>query len=305
MCRNRLLLAMLLGACLPGVAMADWMRDYDRGLKALKEENWQEAESGFRAAMREKPDPQARQRFQGQRYEPYLPQYYAGLAAWRQGNCSGALEYWEQPKSAATIGQLPELKSEQERGVGACRAQLAAASAPAKPTAPAPSPATSSSGSVASTTTGTAPSSSSRPASTPATTTPAPPPAAKPPVTTPSTPVASRPSTPAPAKPAPTTPSRVAAPAVLKGLVDAYLAGRYADLDKADPAKAGDTTSRAQLLMLRAAARYLQAELDGRNGAAFDPARSDVRLAKAANASLAPDAAMFPPRFRSFWQQTR
>ena len=57
--------------------------------------------------------------------------------------------------------------------------------------------------------------------------------------------------------------------------------------------------------MLRAAARHSQAELAGGDPAQYEQARSDVRAAKAANASLTPDAALFPPRFRAFWQQTR
>ena len=64
--RNRFALAaavlLALGA---GAAQADWKKDYDRGLKAIEQGQWAEAEAAFRAALADDPEPNARKRFQG------------------------------------------------------------------------------------------------------------------------------------------------------------------------------------------------------------------------------------------------
>jgi hypothetical protein len=83
------------------------------------------------------------------------------------------------------------------------------------------------------------------------------------------------------------------------------LAGRYQELAQAPPPPMSDAQARAQVLLLRAAARFVLAELEGGDAAAMAAVGDEVRAAKSANASLIPDAVMFPPRFRSYWQQVR
>jgi hypothetical protein len=292
-----------LALALPGVAAADWMSEYDRGLRALRAGNHEVAEAHFRAAIREKRDPVERQRFQGQRFDAYVPQHFAAVAAAARGDCDRAIEYWEQPGVAAVLSKLPALQAEQAGGAAACRQQLAAtrpsppavaATAPVvdpAATQPAPEPvavdpprapdAAATTADVAA-----APVASATPVSA------APPPAARtaPPAVA--------------ARPAPAT-TRARAPDELARAVDAWLAGRYQDLLKAPAPATDDAAARAQVLLLRAAARFVLVELDGGDAAALAAVGNEVRAAKAANAALAPDPTMFPPRFRAYWQQVR
>src|SRR5687768_6389543 len=93
--RSRLALAFAIGlALVTGAVRADWKKDYDRGLKAIEDGQWAEAEAAFRAALADDPEPNARKRFQGVVMKPYVPHHYAGVAAWRAGDCAAALDYW-------------------------------------------------------------------------------------------------------------------------------------------------------------------------------------------------------------------
>src|SRR5690606_20793187 len=103
-----LLLALACGGA-ASPAFADWRKDYDRGLKALAEGRHAEAESAFRSALAEDAQPNARKRFQGVVVKLYVPHYYAGLAAYRQGNCAQALQDWRNADSAAVVAGQPEL----------------------------------------------------------------------------------------------------------------------------------------------------------------------------------------------------
>jgi hypothetical protein len=305
---SRVLLVLALASvALP--ASADWKRDYDRGTRAFEKQNWSEAEAAFRAALSEEPVPDARKRFQGVRTAVYVPHYYAGVAAWRQGACERAMQYWSNPASTAVVGGITKLDAEQERGVSDCRRKLASTAAPTPgatvatssaptsastaPSTPAPAATTSGKPSATSTTT---PASTTKPA-TPAQT----PPAAAPPRTTPSAPAV------APTKPvaAPAQSTSSPAPAPLVAAVEQYLGGQYATLLQLDPARLSDGRSRAQAHLLRAAAHHATGVLEGSLDAQLDAIRREIRSARAANASLQPDAALFSPRFRALWQQTR
>lgn len=312
------LLALFLGlALVPGLARADWMRDYDRGLKAIKEGNWAEAEASFRAAIRERDEPVAKQRFQGQRFEAYVPQHYAGFAAWKRGECSTAVEYWQTPGLEAALrgdklAGADERIADRQRGLADCSQRLAKADPPAStPTQPASTPPPDAAASTGTASAGRPPASTSTTtaaspgATSPTAPAPAPAVATAPPASKPAAPPASRPT--APATQPPREPlARAAAldPAVGRA-VDAYLAGRYAELDTIALPPTTAAASRAQVLLLRAAARFIADELDGGDANALEAVRRDIRDARAAQAAITPDAAMFPPRFRGLWQQTR
>jgi hypothetical protein len=105
--------------------------------------------------------------------------------------------------------------------------------------------------------------------------------------------------------PAPAPARASASPALLSRAVESYLSGRYAELEQLDPAALADNGARSQLLLLRAAARFIRAEMEGDGVAASDAAASEIRAARSANPALVPDASMFPPRFRALWQKTR
>jgi len=274
---------------------ADWKRDYDRGRKALEAKQWAEAEASFRSALREDGVPNDKKRFEGMRFDVYIPHYYAGLAAYRQGDCDRAMEYWGHEATKTVLGKLPKLQAELNSGLGDCQTRLAAAAKPEEsPTAtvaanvPPPSTPVPTESAPA----GTAVAPEIKPTAAPTT-------------------VASLPPKPEPAKPAvqapPTpnaAPAAVAPPPQLVSTLDAYIAGRYNDVVRVDPASIGDTRARAHVLMLRAASRFTLAQLAG-DEAALEDARRDVRAARAAQGALAPDQVLFSPKFRDFYQRTR
>ena len=297
--RHALLLALLLAS---GSAAADWKREYDRGLKAIDDGNWSEAEARFAQALREDGTPAERKRFEGVRFNHYVPHYFAGLAAFRAGNCAKAVEYWSHAPTDAVLGKLSELRAEQQRGLATCRTRLAQAAPP--PATPATTTAPASTTPASSTASTTRPPSTSTPTA-PATSTPQRPVASTPPPATP--PVAT--TRPPASTTAPATTTQPAAggtaPALLRSTVEAYLAGRYADVQRVDTSAAADSRARAQLHLLRAAAAFTLANVNGDGDAALEAARREVRAARAVQGNLSPDPVLFSPRFRSFWQQTR
>lgn len=303
--RGGALLLLLLGLVGAGSVSASWMREYDRGLQAVKQEDWAEAEQRFAAAIREDPVPQDWRRFQGAVFRPYVPHYYAGLAAWRRGDCQTAMQYWSHPATVSELGKprLQEERAEHQRGVSACQSRLAQAEAPKPAPTPAQAPA------VASTSTPPPSSTPSRPAqttptrpapsaATPSSSTASPSVAANPPpATRPQPPPASRPAQ---------APAAASAPTALREAVQAWLGGNYTELLRTQVGNGGDARSRAQLHLFRAAAAYVLAEQAGQaEGSGLDNARQEVRAARAAQSGLQPDEVLFSPRFRSFWQQTR
>lgn len=289
--RSSLGIAVLAGLALLAAApaQADWKKDYDRGLKAVESGQWAEAESAFRAALAEDPQPNARKRFQGVVLKLYVPHYYAGLAAYRRGNCSDAMALWQHGPTNAVLATQDELLATKRKGEADCTQKLAAAAKPAAP--------------VAATTT---PTETPKPTAGTTTTQPSTPPVT-PPKTPASTPMAPVAQVPKPAAPKPEAPAATpaAAPAPLVTAVEAYLAGRYATVTQFDPAALADGRARAQGFLLRAASRYTLAQLAEGDAAQLEQARRDVRAARSANAALTPDEAAFSPRFRAFWRETR
>lgn len=300
--RTSLALATLL-LLASGVVEASWIREYDRGLQAVKQEDWAEAERRFAAAIREDAVPQARRRFQGAVFRPYVPHFYAGLAAYRRGDCQAAMQYWSHAPTVEVLAGLQDERNERQSGVNACQSRLAQAQ-PARPAEPAAATPAVARTEPPATTPG-------RPPATGTTSPPAVPAQPRPAQPDRTTATVQAPPRTAP-EPAPTTrpatsaPAAASAPQALRTAVDAWLAGRYADLLRMDAGAAGDARSRAQLHLFRAAAAHLLAEQAGQaDGSGLDNARSEVRAARAAQASLQPDEVLFSPRFRRFWQQTR
>ena len=276
-----------------GVAHADWMRDYDRGVREFEDGNWREAESLMRSAMKDRPDSSERQRFQGTVFKPYMPHHYAGVAAWRLGDCQRALDYWSNASNQSAVAKLDGLGPQQRSGMDTCKTQLAQAS---KPTSGSTSTASTGAGTPTNTGAGTGSSAPPKSGGTGSTTTTAQ-------NTKPADPVPKPPPKP-PVEPRP-TPSAGPAPAALRSLVDQFMRGRYADVVRSNPSGLPDAKARAHGFLLRAAAAFTQAELDGRSGSALDQARADVRAARAAQQNLQTDSSLFSPRFRAFYAETR
>src|SRR5687767_10203170 len=113
--RSRLALA-LAALCVASAAQADWKKDYDRGVKAAEAGNWAEAESAMRAALAEDSKPEARKRFQGVVYKVYVPHHYAGLAAYRRGDCKTAMEFWDNAANRSVVSGIAALNAAQTKG---------------------------------------------------------------------------------------------------------------------------------------------------------------------------------------------
>lgn len=253
----------------PVAAVADY-RAYARGQEAAADANWAEVEREMQQALAGNPVPKVRVKLYGQRFAPYVPQYYLGLAAYRQGDCTAAMRWFGDASAAAVIAQLSEFKGVADAARTDCTARLAANKPP--PTQPA-----------------------AEPPAKPVVATPAKPvPATDKPVV--QTPPPVKPTPPA-TKPEPATPT---APAALQTALQHWLSGRYREV------VAGSTSgvqgkALAHLHLVRAAAYFAQSEIDPANAAALrGSAEQEVRSARRALPTIAPDAGFHSPRFRGF-----
>lgn len=94
------ILAALLLAC---AAQADPHDFYRAGLRAYQFEYWREALVFFEAALAEEPQAGGMVREYGMWKEPYLPYFYQGMALYKLGRWSDALESWEESKRQGAI----------------------------------------------------------------------------------------------------------------------------------------------------------------------------------------------------------
>lgn len=292
---------LLLGLAAAFAAHADYKRTYAEGLDAARAGDWGTVRQKMQEALAEEGTPAAKVRLYGTRFDAYVPQYYLGLAAYKQGNCAEAVSNWENAAARPIIAGSDVLSGVANSGLADCKTRLAATTPAPRPTPVAPTPAPSPPPGTTSTTT--------RPvASTTSSTTSTTPPAPTPAPPRPTTPAG--PATPAPAPaPAPALPKPVAvntAPEALSRALDAYLAGRYTEVAALDPGQFSDNRARYHALLVRAAARYTQSQIQGSSGnAAFAAAQGDIRSAKALAPGQQPDAALYSPRFITLYAQTR
>lgn len=278
-----ILLALGIFAC--GPAFADWKQDYARGVEAANDGKWADVERYMQGALAGNATPAERLRVYGQRYEIYAPQHYAGLAAQRQGDCKTALEFWSQGGNETFIQGFPELAAAEREARLQCGSQLAAQnkSATAPTSAPTASPEKTPPKAVA----------TAAPPVQPPTRS-----ATKPLATPPPSPIAQSPS------PPPTRNSSVSSSKVeeqiLRPLVDAYLAGRYADVLKLSTKVPPSPKLRWHMLTLRAASAFNLAQL-GEDSSASKIARQAADEARKDEPGLKPDAQFYSPRFLSFY----
>jgi hypothetical protein len=267
----------------------------------------------MREAIAAEPNPQARVRIYGMRFEPYVPQYFLGLAAYRQGNCAEAQRQWTHAPTAAILGGDPTLKGVVEQGLADCarkQPQLAQqpAQAPARtpatpgPVAPVPAPATTSPAAPPTAQQAPRPGVAQQPA--------AQQPVAQQPVA--QQPVAQQPAAqqtrPAPPPPAPATtaPAASSAPPALVAALDAWIAGRIEPSANLDLAAFTDNRARFHALLVRSAARHALSQAGGeRSEALLAAAQADIRAARALAPTQAPDPALFSPRYRRLFDATR
>ncbi|HWT15824.1 MAG TPA: hypothetical protein VN581_08580 [Patescibacteria group bacterium] len=266
--------AILIGAALlaPATALADY-RAYARGQEAAADGHWSDVEAAMQESLSDNPVPKVRVKLYGQRFAPYVPQYYLGLAAYRQNDCAGALRWFGDAAAAPVITQVSEFKGVADAARVDCTARLAATKpavdkpvAVVKPVAP-----------------------------------PVAPPVVKPPLPTN---VSAVPPGPAPSVPTP-SPVASAVPANLQTALQNWLAGRYR-------AVTGGSISGVQgkalahLHLLRAAAYFAQSEIEAANAPTLrGSAEQEVRLARRALTTIVPDNGFYSPRFRAYFASVR
>lgn len=272
--RHCLLMALLVASA---GALADWRRDYGFGQQAIDKGNWAEAESLMRSAQSEEPAAALRKRMQGTRFEAYVPRHYAGYAAFKQGACGRALDYFNDASTRDVVAQVPELAAQAQqvrRGCGGADNTVADTGKPPVPTAAV--------------------------IDKPVVAAPEPPPRAVPTPTPPT--VANTPPKPAPTPvQAPVTApaaTHLPAPAALRSVIGLFLAGNYDAALRASDAGMSDPRARALLLLVRAAAGFTNAELKGGDAAAVARAEQDVRASRRLM-RIDPDPILFSPKVRA------
>ncbi len=268
-------------------AHADWKDDYARGLEAVRDGRWGEAARLMDSAIAGNAQPAPRLRLYGQRYEVYAPQHYAGLAAWRQGDCAGALRFWNQAANKGFVAANAALGDVEQRGRTECGSAVAGESKPPAPTAPveARPPVAETKPPVQAPPTRPAETPPSRPV------VQSPPPSsppAKPPVATPTVPTEAR-------------SVASAAAELLRPVLEAYLAGRYAEVLRLAAKPTSDPRVGWHLQTLRAAAAWQLSQLDAESAGATDTARRAVAEARRLDAGRQPDATFYSPRFIAFY----
>jgi hypothetical protein len=257
------------------LAHADYKDSYARGVKAYRDGNFGEARTLIAQALSEHPEPATKMRLYGQVYEPYVPQFYLGEIAFRQGDCTAALTQFNAAASKSVVAELPDLAGAQQRDAATCAQKTVVAKKDEKPAEP---PA-------------------SRPVEPPVSkpvvkNTPAPPPAVRPPP---------------PEKPVPVEKPSVAIknepPQPLVQAFDEYLAGHYTEVARINADVYADSKARYHAYLVRAAAKFTLGKLDG-DEQLLAAARGDAKAARALDGA-APDASLFSPAFRAFYQENR
>jgi len=279
-------LVALLAAC--GSAHAEYKDSYMRGKRAYEDGDYAKAHDLFQQALGEHAEPSARFNPYGKVYTPYIPQHYLGMIALKQGDCAGVRAHWDASDNRQIMLQLPEIAAEEKQAGATCADKIAA-----KPTETAkpvvveiPKPA--------------------GPPAQPPRTEPAPPkvePLPQKPVATTETakpPVPVAPPPPAPPKPVEKLPEKAAPPDALVQAFEQFLSGRYTEAAKINAENYTDAHSRFHAYLVRAAAKYTQARING-DDALLTSARADADAARALDAHTVPDAMLFSPAFREFY----
>jgi len=286
--------------CVATLARADYKDNYALGLKAYNDGDYAKTRELMQQAFAEHAEPAARVRLYGQRWEAYVPQFYLGMVAFKQGDCATALAQWNAPANRQVVAQVAEINNAQQRDSAACE-QKVVAKTEDKPKPQPTAPETPQGKTVV----------AENPPAKPASPQPPPP---KPPETAPESVVppqkrvdvaVAKPTppvvTPPVAKPPPASNTP---PAPLEEAFENYLAGRYAKVVRLNPEAIPDSRARFHAYMVRAAARFTLAQISS-DDAELDGARADARAARALDGRATPDAALFSPRFRTFFQESR
>jgi hypothetical protein len=133
---GRIALALVAGASLASRAAADYKDSYKQGVEAIEKSRWADAARLMQEAIAQKAVEGETIRFYGQRFEPYLPHFYLGLALFSSGDCPGALRSWATSESQGAVRKTDQFRI-LARNKSSCEAKPAP---PPKPTAAPPTP---------------------------------------------------------------------------------------------------------------------------------------------------------------------
>jgi hypothetical protein len=128
--------ALALLALLPARARADYKDNYRKGVELAEKGNWAEVARHMQAALSEQPREGEQVKLYGMRFEPYLPQYYLGLALFNTGDCEGALRAWDASAGQGAVQKTAQFKTLQ-KDRDACQQRVAKKS-PTPPSGPDP-----------------------------------------------------------------------------------------------------------------------------------------------------------------------
>ncbi|MDE1961440.1 MAG: hypothetical protein KGH80_07560 [Xanthomonadaceae bacterium] len=270
-------------------ARADYKDDYSHGLEAFKNGEYAKARELMQKALDQNAEPATRIRLYGQVFEPYLPQHYLGLLAFKQGDCSAALAQWGVPANKQIVSQLPEISSEQQRDSAVCEKKVAVSKVDISTTQRTRTSETPPLKTVAAET----PSARMATGNTPAKPVLPPPRSVEPTAAKPPPPVEK-----------PPVVVKAAPPESLVQAFDQFLAGHYSEVARINPDTYADPHARFHAYLVRAAAKYTQARITADN-ALLDSAKTDAAAARALDSRAIPDATFFSPAFREFYQRSR
>lgn len=298
------LLVMVLTSLAPDPARAqrpEWLEQYKDGLDAIEVEDWRRAALHMQRAAAGRGE-ESRRLPKYLYFKPYIPHFYMGLAAFKLGNCSAAMEAWSRSERQGVIEKRPEYQQIILARALCMRQAREVPVQTAPPVAPPPPP---------------------PPASVPTAQSPAAPSSAKSRTELPSPRPAPSPSPARRSEPPPPidppelrgdVPSRYLPlrpsgepSAELLGAVSAFLGGSYEQVvSQLEAADLEDPFARAQGHLLQAAAE-LAIYLEGgeRDAARLDSARRHVLAVRSALPDLEPPERYFSPRFLDFFYGQR
>lgn len=90
-----------------GLGRADYPQSFRDGLRAADFRDWPRVAAAMRQAIAQQPRSTGENvRVYGTRVVPYIPQYFLGLALYRQNDCQGAMEAFTEAEAQGTVRGL-------------------------------------------------------------------------------------------------------------------------------------------------------------------------------------------------------
>jgi len=121
-------------------ARADYKDSYKQGVEAAEKGRWAEVQKYMQEAIAGKATEGETIRFYGQRFEPYLPHYYLGLALFNNGDCEGAVRSWNASESQGAVKKAGDAFRQLTKNKATCQTRLAGGAKPSPTATAGPDP---------------------------------------------------------------------------------------------------------------------------------------------------------------------